>query len=313
MPYKLIKGEFHIFYPDRPRQGPEPDGDTLKFKPDNISLAYELVRPGIPKPNFNGRGMINLRFEGLDALETHFFGGHQDLSLAEGSREFLLGSAGFGDVEFWGDLPNKVKIVENNPVRGYVISNGLDGHGRIVGFIYFGEPPEEDGVGIQLDATRVSESFNANSLAQGQAYPLFYFTLPISLSKHLSVISANARSAGVGLFPSDASLPGEFFAVTPSNYQTLAIWPKLFRRLHSYFSSGFDDLLGFEDWLRANPRDRDDRILTPEDFDAHLHNIFRVGSATTMRITVDPKDVIVIPDDFVMPDTGRRSLSSVRQ
>lgn len=308
MTYKLIKGDFHIFYPDIPKQGPEPDGDTLKFKPHDPNFVDVLWRPGQPKPGFNGRGMINLRFEGIDALETHFQGGHQEKTLAYGSRDFLLDAAGFGEVKFWDDRPNKVEKVENNPIPGYVLSNGLDGHGRIVAYIFFGNPPEADGAEFKLEEDRAAESLNALSLAEGQSYPLFYLSLPISLSKQLGAIGAEARTLGKGLFAKDQSAPGAPFTVTPANYQDLVIWPKLFRRLHDYFRDEFDDLSGFDTWLRADPKDRDDRMLIPSDYDAHFHNIVEVLSPTEMRLLVDPKDVIILPDDFIVPDTGLRSL-----
>ncbi|WP_419739339.1 thermonuclease family protein [Ruegeria sp.] len=304
MAYKLIKGEFHIFYPDIPKQGPEPDGDTLKFKPDDPSLVQDLWRSGQPRPGFNGRGMINLRFEGLDALETHFRSAHQNKPLAEASRDFLLDWAGFGGVVFWDDKPNKVQQVENNPVRGYILTNGLDGHGRIVAFVYSGDAPEPDGEVFKLMPDRVDQSFNARSLEAGQSYPLFYLTLPISLARHLGGIADQARAAGKGLYPDDASAPGQDFEVTPANYQDLVIWPKLFRRLHDYFADEFDDLTGFDTWLRADPRDRDDRMLLPEDYDAHFHNVVEVTSPASMRLTVDPKDIVILPDDFTMPETG---------
>ena len=42
MPYSLIKGSFHIFYPANPLSGPEPDGDTIKFQPDDKHLVELL-------------------------------------------------------------------------------------------------------------------------------------------------------------------------------------------------------------------------------------------------------------------------------
>ena len=35
----LLTGEFVIRYPDLPRSGPQPDGDTIKFAPDSPSLV----------------------------------------------------------------------------------------------------------------------------------------------------------------------------------------------------------------------------------------------------------------------------------
>src|SRR5215207_4719915 len=42
MSYTLLRGSFVIRYPDLPRQGPEPDGDTVKFRPDTPALVEAL-------------------------------------------------------------------------------------------------------------------------------------------------------------------------------------------------------------------------------------------------------------------------------
>ena len=56
MPYTLIKGEFYIHYPWNPKQGPEPDGDTLKFKPINRRILESLPRAGSPVKITGSRG-----------------------------------------------------------------------------------------------------------------------------------------------------------------------------------------------------------------------------------------------------------------
>ena len=121
---------------------------------------------------------------------------------------------------------------------------------------------------------------------------------------HLGAIAREARSNGEGLYPNDASIPGKTFEVTLQKYQQLAIWPKLFRRLHSYFSDEFFDLSGFDTWLRADLKDRDDRVFLPENYDAHFHNVVEVISPTQMCLKVDPTDIVIVPDDFIMPDLG---------
>lgn len=299
MAYRLLKGEFHIFYPDLPKNGPEPDGDTLKFKPDIPQFVEAVWRHPLPQPDFNGRGMINLRFEGIDALETHFSGTHQNLKLSLESRNFLLEKAGFGAVEFREDKPNKVMSVENNPVRGYILTNGLDAYGRIVSFVFFGESDERDGEEIYLTPERAASSFNAISLHVGQSYPLFYSSLPKSIMTRLKHIAEAARQAAIGLYKQDDSMPDRTFKVTPQNLQDLVIWPKLFRRLVSYFASDFADLSAFDSWLRRDPRNRDDRVLIPSDHDAHFHNLIHVISAQEMKLVVDPKDVVILPRDFL--------------
>jgi hypothetical protein len=63
MSYTLLRGEFVIRYPDLPREGPEPDGDTIKFAPDSRALVESLPRVSGQPPDINGRG-ISVRLEG---------------------------------------------------------------------------------------------------------------------------------------------------------------------------------------------------------------------------------------------------------
>jgi hypothetical protein len=39
MPYTLLRGSFVIRYPDLPRQGPEPDGDTTTMVMTSVGRA----------------------------------------------------------------------------------------------------------------------------------------------------------------------------------------------------------------------------------------------------------------------------------
>jgi hypothetical protein len=106
MPYTLLRGSFVIRYPDLPRQGPEPDGDTVKFLPDTPALVEALPRrSGVP-PDINARG-ISARLEAIDALETHFQETHQELAGANAARDELLRRLGFANVRFFDDLPNR--------------------------------------------------------------------------------------------------------------------------------------------------------------------------------------------------------------
>lgn len=310
MSYVLLTGDFHIFYPDPPvnawKQGPEPDGDTIRFRPDSPDLVHRLRRPGQPAPNFNARGMIAVRFEGVDALETHFEGGHQPMDLALGARDAMLARAGFGAITY-GDVPHddKVRAVQNHPVRGYVLTNGLDGNGRLIAFVYFSAAPQPDRSEVMLEAPQMLASENAVSLQTGTSYASFYFTLPEPLTMVLATQARAAATAGVGLHARNDSRAGVPFAVTGIDaLADLVIWPKLFRRLRSYFRDGATDLLFFPEWLRQDPKDRNDRFLLPGRRDMHFHNIVEVLDAQTMCLLHDPADLTIIPDDFVMPDTS---------
>ena len=63
MPFTLIKGEF---VPEAGR----PDGDSIRFRPDDPTPLFMLKRRGrAPKVNANN-GTIQLRFEGIDTMES---------------------------------------------------------------------------------------------------------------------------------------------------------------------------------------------------------------------------------------------------
>lgn len=107
--YTVIKGAFWIQYPDKPRQGPQPDGDTVAFQPDNPALVNALNWISGRPPKFNARGLIDVRYEGIDALETHFQGAHQDLKYADAARDENLRELGFQDVTFFLTCPTTFK------------------------------------------------------------------------------------------------------------------------------------------------------------------------------------------------------------
>jgi endonuclease YncB( thermonuclease family) len=305
MPYTLIKGSYHIHYPDTPLNGPEPDGDTLKFEPDSRQLIEKLPRQNRPA-RFNQRGITTIRFEGIDALETHYSVDgdeyHQEMHLALQSRDTLLEIAGFGDVSFFANAPFKVEQVENHPVRGYLLSNGLDAYGRTIAFCFIGAHSSMDGSQIFVQPEDLNDSLNAILLEKGQAYPAFYLSLPAQLRDHLRAISMAAREAKTGLWQEAAATTTQSTVIPgPEQLQDLVIWPKLFRRLASYFQDGHTDLSGFDAWLRADPRDRDDRILLPNFELGNMHDLINI-SGNNLKMPYMPADVVIVPDDYGLPD-----------
>jgi endonuclease YncB( thermonuclease family) len=296
MPYKLIEGQFHIHYSDRPRSGPEPDGDTLKFLPDNPVLVEDLHRSG-PGPDFNGRNMINLRFDAIDALETHFSGMHQNEHWAEAARDVLLREVGFGDVHFFADLRHKVESVQHHPRCGYIYARTLDSHGRIVAFVYTGDSAQVDGADVFVNAEDVERSLNAHLLREGLVYPSFYTTLPVDLKASLAALSVEARQNRRGLWADATGNMGQTAEIGKlPTLEELVIWPKLFRRLARYFASGYQGLAEFESWLRADPVHRDDRVILPNMELGNIHDVIEI-TGNRVRMVYEPEEIIILPDD----------------
>jgi hypothetical protein len=215
----------------------------------------------------------------------------------------MIDLMGFGAVTFLPSNPNKVATVEHHPVAGYVLSNGIDGNGRVIGFVHPGAPPFPDGAELRIDGDQVDASVNAALMAEGLGYPIFYSSLPGDLREHLSPSVVRARAARIGLWASSSGDPSR----SPADVHDLAaleaavIWPKLYRRLHEFFASGRRDLAQFDGWLRGT---KDDRILVldegvpgrllPGEL-GHLHDIVTVDAAAgTARLELHPEQFIIL-------------------
>jgi hypothetical protein len=304
MPYTLIKGQFVIHYPETPRLGPEPDGDTVKFRPENPALVNALMRPGFG-PDFNAQSMISIRFEAIDALETHYQEMHQQLEFALRARDRALEIMGFGAVDYFDDagLEYKVRQVQHHPRPGYILARTLDHHGRIVAFAYEGDTNEPDGSAVMLRADRAAASINARLIAEGLVYPSFYDSLPVDLRGGLRELAVTARANDRGLHPLATGTPARRARVDNlAMLQTLVLFPKLFRRLGSYFAAGNSGLGNFMSWLRADPVDRDDRVLLPTLELGNLHDILEV-QGNEIRLTLEPEDFVIVEGPTPPPVT----------
>ncbi|MCK2220094.1 lamin tail domain-containing protein [Actinomadura sp. ATCC 31491] len=298
MSYTLLRGTFVIRYPDLPRRGPEPDGDTVKFRPDNPALVERLARHSGRPPGINRRG-VSVRLEAIDALETHFAETHQEPAGALAARDELLRLLGFTNVTFWDDLPNTVRSADQDELRGHVLSNGIDANGRLIAFAYAGDHPGPDGSAVFLDGPLADGSVNAALLSAGLVYPAFYATLPAELRTHLAEVSAQARRKALpsGIWPrstGDPNGPATIAGLTAA--EQLVMWPKLFRRIVPYLAEGFTDFSHFDAWLRADPVHRDDQLFLLDKLErGNLHDVVR-ASGQQVQLTVWPERFVIDPD-----------------
>ena len=244
------------------------------------------------------------RFEGIDALETHFSASseefHQPLELALAARDELLARAGFGEIQWFASQPFKVESVENHPVRGYILSAGLDTYGRAVSFAYVGEHPATDGTRLFVTAETLADSLNAHLLRTGHAYAGFYLGLPTDLREFLRQIVQQARHDRIGLWAQASDAVGSTLTIaTLAELQARVLWPKLFRRLAPYFQEGHTNFDGLDAWLRADPLNRDDRLILPTVELGNMHDML-VAAGNTLQLAYFPEDVVIVPDDYVL-------------
>jgi len=294
--YTLIKGKYWIRYPDLPRQGPQPDGDTLRFQPNNVALVRQLPRFSGVGPDINSRGNIAVRYEGIDALETHFKNAHQQLQFANTARDENLRLLGFKNVTFLPDQPNNVKSVKVNPLTGYVIANGIESNGRLLGLVYAGRTDLADGSKPFVEAGLLDKSVNAKLVTGGFAYVEPYDTMPISLVQHMRALAAQARTSGTGLFAAEDVNTSQAAAIGGlAPLQNLVMWPKLFRRLVSYFAEGHAGLGQFDGWIRQDPIHRDDTLRLPDGEKGNMHDAYIING-NSLKLAFNPEDLLIAPD-----------------
>jgi len=255
MSYTLIQGTFRAI-------GFSPDGDSVRFAPNNVDLVNTL--PGGSTELIAGKS-IQLRLECIDALETHYTSGsprfnHQPMQKAMAAREKLLELLGFTGIQWSANL-SEVVACDADDRPGYILSNTFDSYGaRPVAYAFAGQlpPNRADGEDVFLTANWLAQSTNCEMVEQGFAYPMYYEGAFYDLRARFNqaVQTARAANAANGVWRTD--LTAEGFAVPPDTVLTddHALWPKLFRRVSSFFRENpADGLAQFPDWLAAN-RDR---------------------------------------------------------
>lgn len=266
MPFTLLKGIF------KPEAG-IPDGDSVRFAPNNPSPLFSLPRRGrTPRVNENN-GTVQLRFEGIDSMEKD-------------AKEPFASNATNKNLELIG------LTSPTDEAEGYILANQIGPNGRPICFVFKGTTSEQDGASIFLDVDRIKESVNYQLIEAGAAYPLFYDTLFADLRLELATATRNARSAGQGFWPDDKTKIGVTWSGAGSLPNLDPIFPKLWRRLEKYtqnrdFRDESATLDAFIDFLQA---DRDRLVIISESRATDLDNVVEV-QGNKVQLSFDPENI----------------------
>src|SRR4051795_7037418 len=179
MPMLCLAGAFHVL-------GSEPDGDSVRFRPDDPA-AWDKV-PGLNQVRRNVTGAAQLRLDAVDALETHYTppGGHpqhQPLELAHAAAAELLEWLGFRGVTRQGET---ITAVTADDQPGFILTRGADVYGRCVALAGRGDAPAPSGEDIFVDVALLRETVNHRLIASGVAFPTFYTQLYADLRNELT-------------------------------------------------------------------------------------------------------------------------------
>ncbi|MCK5291243.1 MAG: hypothetical protein KAR39_04395 [Thermoplasmata archaeon] len=291
MPYTLVKGEFHLYYKISRHVGSRPDGDSLWFKPNDPAKLSNIAGRGV---SFNNGGCAQLRFETIDALELHYKGTEQNHDLAVAARDCTTEEAGFTGIEYAPELYTSVRTATPHPTKGYILTRNVDPYGRPVSFVFAGTTNQPEDDKRWLDTKWLDESFNAALARSGNAYPAFYTGLPTDLRNRILELVAQARKTREEVWKKDSSTKG-FRLSTLKKLEDLTIWPKLFRRLVTYFKDDeFAGIAGFDAWLRASST-RDDKVwIISKGELGNMHDVIEVQQNKMLMIH-RPGDLIIVP------------------
>jgi endonuclease YncB( thermonuclease family) len=278
--YLLIKGSFVIV--DK-----APDGDSVRFRPDDTTLLEQLKRSYRIEPSKDGT--VQLRFEAIDAPELHYQGKGQPMGRE--SRDFLLRQLGFSTY-LYNDNDTITDAVPRE-IRGGILSTSAEANGRPVSYVFLESDlaTYQDGERTTLDETLLAKSINVSILRAGMAYYTVYSSQGEREQTFMRSIAEQAKSSGLGIWAVDQTSEfslASFEDVTKSQL----VLPKMFRRCVVYLrdrDKGFSGTL--RDWLLADPN-RDDEILLGSR-KTRLSSLIQV-EGSTVNVLFDPLEAVFL-------------------
>lgn len=269
MPFTLIKGEF---VPEAGR----PDGDSMRFKPVDPTPLFMLKRRGRPPKINQTNGTIQLRFEGIDTMESK-------------AADPFSSDATKSNLDLCG-VPDGT-----GTAPGYILSNQIGPNGRPIAFVYAGTTMQPDGASIFLEGDELKDSINYKQLELGHAYPLYYDTLFFSLRQVLTEAVTKARTAGLNVWSADLTNTGADYSGPDSLLTMPPVFPKLWRRLEKYSRDSDtmnpDSLDEFKEYMESI---REERVFVLSEFKSTGFDDIITVSGNTIQLQHQPEDIVVV-------------------
>ncbi|MFZ5966231.1 MAG: thermonuclease family protein [Bacillota bacterium] len=275
MSFIAIKGTFHV-------TGYSPDGDSIRFMAQREENWGLLKGPHVKQ---NAKKHVQLRFEGIDTLETHYKGFHQPKEFAEKATDFLLKQLNIKNI-VW----NRSRVERaDDGTEGYILTRTTEQNRRPVAFVFSNNVNFSDGESVYLDVKLIKKSINYKLVREGLAYCTFYKGLFYDLREALTKAAYKAREENKGFWPLDKTTLGVEVTGRQALEEEHIILPKLFRRVMSYLENG-GDMSGFIEYLKTDPEAV--FILSNSHF-THFHNVVFLED-NTVKLTANPEDLIFL-------------------
>lgn len=277
MRYKIIKGSFHV-------SGYSPDGDSIRFQADNQE-HWDFFKWKQAK-NKN-REKKQLRFEAIDALETHYEESHQPRSFGVAALEVLLKMVDIDQVVYNIAITKITSAADGT--TGFIASPALDIYDRPISLVFSGDTNLENGQELSASDLPLDSSINLKLLKLGLVYPTFYSSMEQELIDIFSKTTKKARSDKIGVWALDKT--HDFTLWNKDTIQNdIVILPKIFRRLTSFFikKSSYDEL---DNYLRKS---RDKVLIRATGEKKKLYEIMEI-EGRKIKFLEKPEDLIFDP------------------
>ncbi len=284
--FLLIRGAFVVI-------GKSPDGDSVRFVPDNADLLKELKNSY--RIRVSRDGSVQLRFEAIDAPELHFGSSEQPLGVE--ARDVLLKLMGFTRVAF---TPNQTATAATpERVRGAILSQAAEGNGRPISYVLLegGAGSQTDGSRVKLDNALLRKTMNDAMLRNGLAYYTVYSSTPLAQREYFKAVALEARNKKLGVWAVDKTAAFTLETQSDVDVSGQLILPKLFRRATSYLQDVAKGKFSgnLKAWLIAS---RDTKVPEDDLVDVagvrqNLSDLITI-SGKTVRFAGDPLEMVFV-------------------
>lgn len=287
--YLVVRGQVVL-------AGKDPDGDSVRFLPEDRDAYRVLQRGGGIRPARDGS--VQARLEGVDAPELRY--GGQAQPLGREARDAFLWSLGFIDLEFDPAQPTRVVHAVPASVPAALLCQPLAINGRPIAYLTVDPDavPVAGGDRVLVDEALLERTVNLRLVEEGWAYYTAYTSTPATHHRRLRTAASAARAVGRGVWARDVSAGFTLDGRHSIGPEGALILPKLFRRCTDYLT---DAACGYQgnltDWLtRHTPatRNRDDRVVIRYVKQARLSDLI-VHRESSVAFRADPLDLAFSP------------------
>ncbi|MBN1880789.1 MAG: thermonuclease family protein [Deltaproteobacteria bacterium] len=277
MKYKIIKGSFHV-------KGYSPDGDSIRFQA-NESVHWDYFT--WKNANKKKSEKKQLRFEAIDALETHYEESHQPRSFGVAALEILLEMIGIKDVIY--NIAVTKIVSASDGSSGFIAASSIDMYERPISLVFPADVDLVDGRELDAGDLPLDDSINMKLLELGLVYPTFYGTMQDELLTAFTSATEKAREKRVGIWALDKT--PEFMLWNKDTIQDdVIIFPKLFRRLTAFFEgrSSYDEL---NEYLK---KQKDKLLIRSTGEKKMMHEIMEIDGRH-IKFLMNPENLIFEP------------------